>query len=389
MKNSASVLSTWLLLFIAVGALQPAAAQLPGLTLPPGGDNQRSVVTQYMGSVAVTIDYNSPDVHSPTGEDRSGKIWGELVPYGMANLGFGTCGDQCPWRVGANQNSTVTVSHDLMVEGKPLAAGTYGLHMIPGEDQWTVIFSNNSTSWGSYFYDAAEDALRVMVKPEKAEYREWMTFDFVDKQLDTSTAVLHWEHLRVPIIFAVPDMVGLYVQSIKNELRDAAGFTWRSWWAAARFVLQRDSEGEHLEQALEWANQAIDAPFGIGEKNFTTLTTKAQILDKLERGDEAEAVMAEAIDLPSATAAQIDRYGQGLIRRDKAEAALAVFQKNAERFPGTWPVDASLARGYSAVGDTKKALKHAKAALTQASDEASRASVEEMIGKLKAGESLD
>ncbi len=142
-----------LVLLAALLAPAPAAAQFPGVTLPPGGDNQRCVVTQYMGMASVTIDYNSPDVHSPTGEDRTGKIWGGLVPYGMTDLGFGTC-KECPWRVGANENTTITFSHDVKLQGEPLAAGTYGLHMVAGEDEWTIIFSRNSTAWGSFFYDA-------------------------------------------------------------------------------------------------------------------------------------------------------------------------------------------------------------------------------------------
>ena len=159
MRNVASrILATAVLACLCASA---AVAQFPGLTLPPAGDNQRSVVTQYMGMVSVTVDYNSPDVHAPNGDDRTGKIWGTLVPYGMASLGFGTCGDQCPWRVGANENTTVAFSHDVLVEGEPLAAGEYGLHMVPGEETWTVIFSHNTTSWGSFFYDASEAKMRL------------------------------------------------------------------------------------------------------------------------------------------------------------------------------------------------------------------------------------
>ncbi|MEE8525719.1 MAG: DUF2911 domain-containing protein, partial [Thermoanaerobaculia bacterium] len=267
MRRVASfALSTVLLAGLCASA---AGAQFPGLTLPPGGDNQRSVVTQYMGMASVTVDYNSPDVHSPAGDDRTGKIWGTLVPYGMASLGFGNCGEQCPWRVGANENTTVAFSHDVEVEGESLAAGKYGLHMVPGEESWTVIFSNNTTSWGSFFYDASEDALRVTVTPEKAEYREWMAFDFIDRQVDSTVLALHWEYLLVPIKIALPDMVGLYVETLSNELRNSPGFTWQNWNGAAQFVLQRDSENAHLEQALEWADQAVNAPFGIGQKNFT------------------------------------------------------------------------------------------------------------------------
>ena len=135
---------------LAVAAV-PASAQ-SALTLPPSGDNQRSVVTQYMGLVSASIDYSSPDVTSPTGEDRRGKIWGQLVPYGMTDLGFNG-GKPSPWRAGANENTVFTVSHDVLVEGQPLPAGRYGLHMIPGPEEWTVVFSKNSSTWGSYWYE--------------------------------------------------------------------------------------------------------------------------------------------------------------------------------------------------------------------------------------------
>ncbi|HMB54289.1 MAG TPA: DUF2911 domain-containing protein, partial [Thermoanaerobaculia bacterium] len=161
---------------LALPAL-PAAAQ--GLTLPPSGANQKSSVIQNIGLVEVRIDYSSPDVTGPQGQDRRGHIWGELVPYGMNNLGFGTASES-PWRAGANENTVFTVSHDVRVEGEPLAAGSYGLHMIPAPEgeAWTVIFSNESTAWGSFFYDPAEDALRVEVEAEKAPFREWLAYDF-------------------------------------------------------------------------------------------------------------------------------------------------------------------------------------------------------------------
>src|SRR5436305_1258214 len=104
------------------GLAMPAAAQFPGVTLPPSGGNQRATVVQQIGLVRVSVDYSSPHVHSPAGEDRKGQIWGKLVPYGMANLGFGSCGDQCPWRGGANENTVFTTSQDIMDQGQPLHA---------------------------------------------------------------------------------------------------------------------------------------------------------------------------------------------------------------------------------------------------------------------------
>src|SRR5687767_7655656 len=128
---------------LAIVLLLCAPAAIAQITTPPSGDNQKASVTQYIGLVAVTIDYNSPDVHAPNGEDRAGKIWGTLVPYGVIDDPFGTC-TECPWRAGANENTVFTVSHDVKIEGQPLPAGRYGLHMIAGPEEWTVIFSKNA-----------------------------------------------------------------------------------------------------------------------------------------------------------------------------------------------------------------------------------------------------
>ena len=124
-------------LVVAACVALPLAAAAQLVTLPPDGDNQKASVSQWIGLVEVTITYNSPDVTGPDGSDRTGKIWGQLVPYGMANLGFGTCGGECPWRAGANENTVFRVSHDVKVEGLPLPAGSYGFHIIPGPEEWT------------------------------------------------------------------------------------------------------------------------------------------------------------------------------------------------------------------------------------------------------------
>src|SRR6266568_2643504 len=122
---------------------QPTELNIPRVS-------QRGSVTQRIGLTDITIHYHRPMVGGR-------EIWGKTVPYGKV------------WRAGANENTTITFSDDVTVEGKPLAAGTYGLHTIPDKDQWTIIFSKNSTSWGSFSYDEKEDALRVTVKPRAAE----------------------------------------------------------------------------------------------------------------------------------------------------------------------------------------------------------------------------
>ncbi len=133
-----------LALFV-LAAAGPALAQ--GLVISPPGDNQRAAVTQQIGPVKVTVDYSSPRVVL-NGQDRKGKIWGGLVPYGLSDLGYNNC-PKCPWRAGANMNTTFAVDHDVKVEGQPLPAGKYGLHMIPGETEWIVVFSRTATPGGA------------------------------------------------------------------------------------------------------------------------------------------------------------------------------------------------------------------------------------------------
>src|SRR3954466_92071 len=131
-------------LALSLALCLPLAAQIiPGLAIPPSGNNQKASVTQYIGPVRITIDYSSPAVHGPDGKDRRGQIWGKLVPYGLTDLGFGN-GKPAPWRAGANENTVFTVSDDVLVEGKRLPAGKYGLHMIAGPEEFTLIFSKDA-----------------------------------------------------------------------------------------------------------------------------------------------------------------------------------------------------------------------------------------------------
>ena len=370
---------------IALAVLLGAAASLhaQSVTLPPSGDNQKASITQHIGLVRVTIDYSSPDVTGPNGEDRRGKIWGTLVPYGIHDLGFND--RRGPWRAGANENTVFTVSHPVKIEGQRLAAGSYGLHMLAGEDEWTLIFSKNSTSWGSFTYDEAEDALRVKVKPEKAPFREWLTYDFTDRRPDRATVALWWEELRVPFTVTVEDIADIYISNLRNELRGSQGFSWQNLDAAAQYCLQN---GRNLEEALRWSEASISMPF-VGQANFTNYSTKAQILEKLSRTAEAEKVMKAALELPNALPGEIHQYGRRLLGQGDVKGALAVFQTNAKRFGDTWPVHVGLARGYSAAGDYKTALKHAEIAVGQAPDPLNRRSLEAAIVKLKEGKDMN
>ena len=374
---------TFLIAVLALAFAVPAAAQ--SVTLPPSGDNQKSTIIQHLGLATVTVDYSSPDVHAPDGSDRRGKIWGGLVPYGWNEEGFGTCGKKCPWRGGANENTVVRFSHNVKVEGKPLAAGAYGLHFVPGETEWLVIFSRNSTSWGSYTYDEAEDALRVTVKPVAAPYREWLSYDFIDRHPDRAVLALEWEELRVPIVIELPDSTELYYQTLRAELRDSPGFDWHGWQQAADYLIQQKA---HLDEAERWAQNAVSMPF-IGEEDWDSLRTLAAAQKALGKEAEAKATMDKALAHPSAGPIDIYQYARPLIRDGQPQEALRIFKAAAKRYPNQWPTDLGIARAESALGNSASALKYAKAALAVAPDEPNRDNVKKLIARLEKGEDIN
>ena len=158
----------------------------------------KASVMQRLGvDTDITVVYSRPGV-------KGRKIWGELVPYGMVPGSGPAAGKLLPWRAGANENTTVELSKDVLVEGKKLPAGKYGLHMIPSEKDWTIIFSKNSSAWGSYSYNEAEDVLRVTVTPVEAPHMEWLTYGFDDLAGTSATAYLRWDKLKVPFKIALP-----------------------------------------------------------------------------------------------------------------------------------------------------------------------------------------
>ena len=373
------------LMFAAAALLIAGNALAQGaITTPPNGDNQRATVTQYIGPVAVTIDYHSPDVHAPNGEDRRGKIWGTLVPYGLTNLGFGTC-KECPWRGGANENTTFKVSHDVTVNGQRLPAGTYGLHFITDPNEWTVIFSKNSSSWGSFTYDPAEDALRVKAKPVKSDYNEYLTYEFTDRKPSGATVAMEWEDIAVPFTIAVPNITDVYIAAIKNDLRDWPGFNWQNWNAAAQYALSV----QRADDALEFARTGVGGvlPF-IGQENFQTLSTLADAQDAKGLA-EGKVTRDKALNHPTANPGQLHQYARQQLQRGNKAEAIRVWQLNAKKNGNAWPVNVGLMRAYSAEGKYKDALKYARLALAQAPDEVNKKNLEDSIKKLQENKDIN
>jgi hypothetical protein len=159
----------------------------------------RASVSQNLGlDTEVTFEFSRPGVKGRT-------IWGELVPWGLTPGNKYSDEKPFPWRAGANKNSMIITNKDILVEGEKLLAGSYGIHMIPGESEFTVMFSANDSLWGSYQYKEAEDALRIKVSPKEASQQEWLAFGFEDLAGTSATAYLHWEKLKVPFKIEIAD----------------------------------------------------------------------------------------------------------------------------------------------------------------------------------------
>ena len=296
-------------------------AQIP-LTVSPSGGNKKASVNERIGLTDVTITYDRPGV-----KGREGKIWGQLVHVGFIDQQFGSA-KAAPWRAGANENTTFSFSTDVKINGQPLPAGKYGFFIAYGPDESTIIFSKNSSSWGSYYYSEKEDALRVKVKPQALDKSvEWLKYEFITQSENTATVLLQWEKLAFPVKIEV-DYVKDQLESFRKELRTDRGFIWEGWDQAAQWCVQRNV---NLEEALLWSDSATGPSFG-GDRNFQAWSTKAQILQKLNRGPEAAAVMKKA--LPFGNMNEIHQYGRQLLGLKLYKEAFDVFKMNYDKNPG-------------------------------------------------------
>jgi tetratricopeptide (TPR) repeat protein len=327
-------------------------AQAPPLVLPQA--SPEASVTQTVGLTEIGVRYHRPAVSKR-------KIWGELVPYNEV------------WRAGANENTIITFSSPVMVEGQKLAAGTYGLHMIPTEKDWTVAFSNVSSAWGSFSYDPKEDALRVTVQPKRSEFEERLSYTFEDPTDGSVTAVLRWEELAVPIHITV-DTPSVVIESLRLQLRGLPRFSWQGWNNAAAYCAQNNV---NLEEAMQWADRSIAM-----NRNFANLKTKADLLEK--KGDAKGAAELHAKALQVAKEADLNTYGYQLLGQKKIDEAIAVFQKNVKDYPKSWNTHDSLGEAYLAKGDKKLAAEYYDKALAMATDETQKKRISGILARIRA-----
>jgi len=339
-----------LLLGVLLTGATPALAQAPRLSLPDASPH--AAVSQRVGLTDITIDYHRPAVGKR-------KVWGALVPYDEV------------WRAGANENTTISFSSPVTVGGKQLAAGTYGLHMIPGPSKWTVILSNVATAWGSFSYDEKEDAVRLTATPTPAEMEESLEYRF-EKPTETSVdVVLHWEKLQVSFPVSA-DTKAVTLASLKGQLRGLSRFSWQGWHNASQWALKNDE----LDQALAWADKSISL-----QPTYPNLTNKAAILEKKKDTKGAADLRAQAMKI--ATEADINNLGYQRMAEKKTDEALALFRKNVKDHPQSWNVYDSLGEALSNTGDKKGAAENYSKALSLAKDPGDQKRITAILANLK------
>jgi hypothetical protein len=353
-----------------------AFCQIAPLTVEPDGGNRKASVSEQLGIVKIAINYSRPGV-----KGREGKIWNTPVAhYGFVDQGHGTS-TAAPWRAGANENTTISFSHPVKVEGKDLPAGTYGFFIALGETESTLIFNKINTSWGSFYYDPTEDALRLVVKNESLDKSvEWLKYDFTDQTENSVTISMSWEKRRIPFKVEA-ETKALQIASFKNDFRTTRPYY--DYIQAAYYCINNNIE---LEQALAWMDRAIYFRI-MGEKNFRTLSTKAAVLMKMDRIEEAKKVMVEAV--PMGTMLDVHFYGRQLLNMKQVDEALKVFKLNYDKYPNEFTTNLGMGRALSAKGDYKKAMTFVKAALPKAPDERNKVNVETMIKKLEEGKDVN
>ena len=251
-------------------------ATVAALTLPATAEERSpqvspySQITQRVGLSDVTITFSRPGV-------KGRKIWGELVPMGKI------------WRTGANQATTIKFEEDVLVEGKPVAAGTYALFTVPGEKTWSLILNKDAKQWGAYTHRDADDVVKVDVTPRAAASpEEWMTFRFSDLSIDGATIVLSWEKVEVPFRFRnkVETNTVMFAR-LRDKIAKAKPDEWKPYADAATYCL---SQKTNMDEGMKWIDESLAI-----KATTTGHFVKAMFLDAAGKTKEGVAELQKAL----------------------------------------------------------------------------------------------
>jgi len=312
-------------------------------------------VSQTVGLTEMTVEYSRPAA-------RGRVIYGGLLPYGAI------------WRVGANENTTITFEHPVVIAGETLPEGVYGIHMIPDISKWTVMFSKDSTAWGSGRYDQAKDAARVFLKTESTPYTERLTFSFDEVDQGSTVLSMRWAELCLPIRIETATHERVLDPVREAFANDDQNAGWQYWFQAADYGVLHDVDAAEL---LAWTDRSIDI-----YRNFTNLWMKSDLLIELGKADQADSVRGEALEL--VTVDELDNLGRRYMRHENYASAAAVFGMVTQANPDGWWGFDMLAGALVAAGDDAGAAKAWKQALAKGPDDASKARITASLESLAA-----
>ncbi|WP_216359376.1 DUF2911 domain-containing protein [Sediminicola luteus] len=300
----------------------------------------RVTETHTLGITKITLDYGSPAL-------RGRDVWNDgTVPQK---------GEPYAWRAGADMNTTLSFDTDVTIEGQPLKAGTYGFHIIPDNDTYTLLFAHNNNQWGSYYLDVDQDvSLKVTVDPESCSGSEQLDFEFLNRTENTVTIGLEWGEKRIPFTVGV-DLDQTVVTHLRQELRGINTYHWQAWDDAAKWCLEHDT---NLEEALSWAERSIAGGYYgfAANKNPNNMLTKVRLLQKLNKKTEMDASLAELAQLPM-TDSQANETTVFLLRQSFYDTAFVVANTALQQNPESWFLNLNRGLCHYFIGSKKKALK--------------------------------
>jgi hypothetical protein len=332
----------------------------------PRTPSPASTMSQTIGISTLTVNYSRPKVNGR-------EVWGKLVPFGWNVQPFGLR-NSAPWRAGANENTTISFSHDAKVEGQPVPAGTYGLFFVVNQDNTgEVILSKDTRSWGSFFYDPKQDQLRAKIQVRDNNPTELLTYDVINLTKTSGELVLNWEKKQFPVKVEF-DVDGLVMANAEEELKGPIGFTPQGFTSAANYAL---TNNVNHEKALSWVDQALAQ-----NKNFNGMRIKAGLLKQTGKAADADKLLADAMQI--ATEPEINNYGYQLLQRGDHAKAIEILTINTVRFPKSANAWDSLGEAYATKGDKPNAIKNFKKALTLNPPENVKANSEKFLKDLGA-----
>lgn len=226
-------------------------------------------VMQTVGLTDVTLEYSRPAM-------KGREIFGGLVPFDKM------------WRTGANANSKITFSDDVIFGGEKVKAGTYALYTMPGKEEWTVFLYADSDNWGTpEKWDDAKIVAKTMAKSQKTKMsQESFTIGINELQMDGAHLQIMWDNTLIAVPFTVPTMEKT-MKSIDMVMNEGSPKE-NDFYQAASFYLEA---GKDLKLAHEWISKAVK----MNPEAFWMHTKKSLIEEKMGDKKAAVATAKEAL----------------------------------------------------------------------------------------------